>query len=144
MHRDIKPDNIIFFERGNINSLKIVDFGLAINHKIYPYLYPKYEWSFIVKMWNSWIYRPRNTKSFQQIRGIIWAQMWYFQLWSYFIYFAYRGKTIQIECIIWKKFRLKRNLLHSTKRIRLIGKRYRIVTYSQRIWFRRCFIVTHF
>lgn len=42
MHRDIKPDNLIFMRKGDIHSLKIVDFGLAINYKSMPYLYPKY------------------------------------------------------------------------------------------------------
>ena len=29
MHRDIKPENLLFGTKGNINILKIVDFGLA-------------------------------------------------------------------------------------------------------------------
>jgi serine/threonine protein kinase len=48
MHRDIKPDNIIFFEPGNLDTLKIVDFGLAINFKCAPYLYPKLHIDFII------------------------------------------------------------------------------------------------
>ena len=41
MHRDIKPDNLIFYESDKLESLKIVDFGLAINANRSPYLYPK-------------------------------------------------------------------------------------------------------
>lgn len=29
MHRDIKPENIMLQKKGDLNSLKIVDFGLA-------------------------------------------------------------------------------------------------------------------
>jgi len=29
MHRDLKPENIMFSRRGDLSSLKIVDFGLA-------------------------------------------------------------------------------------------------------------------
>jgi len=29
MHRDLKPENIMFKAENNINTLKIVDFGLA-------------------------------------------------------------------------------------------------------------------
>ena len=29
IHRDIKPDNILFAESNNMNSLKIVDLGLS-------------------------------------------------------------------------------------------------------------------
>lgn len=29
MHRDLKPDNILFREKGNFNSLVIADFGLS-------------------------------------------------------------------------------------------------------------------
>lgn len=29
MHRDIKPDNIMFVESGNYSNIKLIDFGLA-------------------------------------------------------------------------------------------------------------------
>ncbi len=29
MHRDLKPENIMMLKKGDLNSLKIVDFGLA-------------------------------------------------------------------------------------------------------------------
>lgn len=29
MHRDIKPDNIMFKEKGDISKLSLADFGLA-------------------------------------------------------------------------------------------------------------------
>lgn len=29
MHRDLKPENIMLLRKGDLNSLKIVDFGLA-------------------------------------------------------------------------------------------------------------------
>ena len=29
MHRDLKPENLMFMSKNDINSLKIVDFGLA-------------------------------------------------------------------------------------------------------------------
>lgn len=29
MHRDIKLDNIVFEEEGNLESLKIIDFGFS-------------------------------------------------------------------------------------------------------------------
>ena len=29
IHRDLKPDNLLFFEQNNFNSLVIADFGLA-------------------------------------------------------------------------------------------------------------------
>lgn len=42
MHRDLKPDNLIFFQKNNLKSLKLVDFGLAVDTKNFPYLYPKF------------------------------------------------------------------------------------------------------
>lgn len=29
MHRDLKPDNIMFPQKGSYDDLKIIDFGLA-------------------------------------------------------------------------------------------------------------------
>ena len=29
MHRDLKPENLMLMKKGDLNSLKIVDFGLA-------------------------------------------------------------------------------------------------------------------
>lgn len=29
MHRDLKPENMMFLKKNDLNSLKIVDFGLA-------------------------------------------------------------------------------------------------------------------
>jgi len=29
MHRDLKPENIMLLKKGDLNTLKIVDFGLA-------------------------------------------------------------------------------------------------------------------
>lgn len=29
MHRDLKPENIMLLRKGDLNNLKIVDFGLA-------------------------------------------------------------------------------------------------------------------
>ena len=41
MHRDLKPENIMLQKKGDLNSLKIVDFGLATYSNIDKYLFPK-------------------------------------------------------------------------------------------------------
>lgn len=41
MHRDLKPDNIMFKEEDTIESLKIVDFGLATSTLLDQYPFPK-------------------------------------------------------------------------------------------------------
>lgn len=40
MHRDLKPDNIMFKTESDLSSVKIVDFGLATVTNSYP-LFPK-------------------------------------------------------------------------------------------------------
>lgn len=37
MHRDLKPENIMMLKKGDLNSLKIVDFGLATHCDIEKY-----------------------------------------------------------------------------------------------------------
>ncbi|CAD8057533.1 unnamed protein product [Paramecium sonneborni] len=41
MHRDLKPENIMLLKKGDLNSLKIVDFGLATYCNVDKYLFPK-------------------------------------------------------------------------------------------------------
>lgn len=41
MHRDLKPENIMFKTKNDINSLKLVDFGLATHWAQSSYLHPK-------------------------------------------------------------------------------------------------------
>jgi serine/threonine protein kinase len=41
MHRDLKPENIMFKFANNLNSLKIVDFGLATSTQVNEYPFPK-------------------------------------------------------------------------------------------------------
>lgn len=41
MHRDIKPENIMFKMKNDINTLKIVDLGLATRWDAPSYLHPK-------------------------------------------------------------------------------------------------------
>ena len=41
MHRDIKPSNIVFKDKNDLRSLKIVDFGLATPTNVKKFLYPK-------------------------------------------------------------------------------------------------------
>ena len=41
MHRDLKPDNILFQRENDPSSLKIADFGLSTFASENPYLYPK-------------------------------------------------------------------------------------------------------
>jgi serine/threonine protein kinase len=41
MHRDLKPDNIMFQDRDNLGTLKIVDFGLATSTLVETYPFPK-------------------------------------------------------------------------------------------------------
>ncbi|CAK91234.1 unnamed protein product (macronuclear) [Paramecium tetraurelia] len=41
MHRDLKPENIMLQRKSDLNSLKIVDFGLATYCNIDKYLFPK-------------------------------------------------------------------------------------------------------
>jgi calcium-dependent protein kinase len=40
MHRDLKPDNIMFSSNNDFTSLKIIDLGLA-QRVGEPYIYPK-------------------------------------------------------------------------------------------------------
>jgi len=37
LHRDIKPDNIAFEEENNLESLKIIDFGLSVFLSDFPF-----------------------------------------------------------------------------------------------------------
>lgn len=41
MHRDLKPQNLMFKEKGNLNSLKIVDFGMATSTEVDKYLFTR-------------------------------------------------------------------------------------------------------
>jgi calcium-dependent protein kinase len=41
IHRDLKPENIMFKEEGNLNSLRIVDFGLSTFDYLEKYQFPK-------------------------------------------------------------------------------------------------------
>ncbi len=41
MHRDLKPENIMFKDKDNLDSLKIVDFGLATSTLVDEYPFPK-------------------------------------------------------------------------------------------------------
>lgn len=41
IHRDLKPENIMFKDPFNLNSLRIVDFGLATFSDVDHYLFPK-------------------------------------------------------------------------------------------------------
>jgi len=41
IHRDLKPENIMFSELNDLNSLKIVDFGLATSTLLEEYPFPK-------------------------------------------------------------------------------------------------------
>lgn len=41
MHRDLKPENIMLLKKQDLNSLKIVDFGLASYCTIDKFLFPK-------------------------------------------------------------------------------------------------------
>ena len=41
MHRDLKPENIMFLKKGDLSSLKIVDFGLAQFRNAKKYAFPK-------------------------------------------------------------------------------------------------------
>ncbi|KAM3142218.1 hypothetical protein pb186bvf_005627 [Paramecium bursaria] len=41
IHRDLKPDNLLFFEQNNFNSLVIADFGLATYQHVEFYQYPQ-------------------------------------------------------------------------------------------------------
>lgn len=41
MHRDLKPENIMFKTTNNINTLKVVDFGLATSTLVDEYPFPK-------------------------------------------------------------------------------------------------------
>jgi calcium-dependent protein kinase len=41
MHRDLKPDNIMFKDVDNLATLKIVDFGLATSTQVDQYPFPK-------------------------------------------------------------------------------------------------------
>lgn len=42
MHRDLKPDNILFSIKNDLGSLKIADFGLAQSTTEHPYIFAKY------------------------------------------------------------------------------------------------------
>lgn len=37
MHRDLKPENLMLMKKGDLSSLKIVDFGLATHCDIEKY-----------------------------------------------------------------------------------------------------------
>lgn len=41
MHRDLKPENIMLLKKGDLNTLKIVDFGLATYFDVEKYLFAK-------------------------------------------------------------------------------------------------------
>lgn len=41
IHRDLKPDNIMFKDPNNICSLKILDFGFATKTDVAEYRFPK-------------------------------------------------------------------------------------------------------
>lgn len=41
MHRDLKPENIMLLRKGDLNSLKIVDFGLATYCNVDKFFFPK-------------------------------------------------------------------------------------------------------
>lgn len=41
MHRDLKPENIMLQKKGDLSSLKIVDFGLATYCDVDKFLFPK-------------------------------------------------------------------------------------------------------
>lgn len=41
MHRDLKPENIMFKIPNNMNTLKVVDFGLATSTLVESYPFPK-------------------------------------------------------------------------------------------------------
>ena len=41
MHRDLKPENIMLLKKGDLNTLKIVDFGLATYTDVDKFLFPK-------------------------------------------------------------------------------------------------------
>jgi calcium-dependent protein kinase len=41
MHRDLKPENIMLLKKHDLNTLKIVDFGLATRENVERYLFPK-------------------------------------------------------------------------------------------------------
>lgn len=44
MHRDIKLENIMFAEKKNLNSLKIVNFSFATFKDDIPYVIPRYSY----------------------------------------------------------------------------------------------------
>jgi calcium-dependent protein kinase len=41
MHRDLKPENIMMLKKNDLNTLKIVDFGLATHCDVAKYIFPK-------------------------------------------------------------------------------------------------------
>jgi calcium/calmodulin-dependent protein kinase I len=41
MHRDLKPDNLMFALPNDFSTLKLVDFGLATDLRVDKYMYPK-------------------------------------------------------------------------------------------------------
>jgi len=41
MHRDLKPDNVMFANKNSFEGLKIVDFGLATYQDESPYIFLK-------------------------------------------------------------------------------------------------------
>lgn len=41
IHRDVKPDNLVFGKKGNYHSLTLVDFGLSKYLDDFPYIYPR-------------------------------------------------------------------------------------------------------
>ena len=41
MHRDLKLENLIFREKGDINSLVLIDFGLSTKIDVKEYLYSR-------------------------------------------------------------------------------------------------------
>lgn len=41
MHRDLKPENIMFKEQSKLDTLKLIDFGLATFTEIDQFPFPK-------------------------------------------------------------------------------------------------------